>query len=447
VHPSDEQGATMVIVVLSLVAMIGMIVLTVDVGQLLFKRRGMVNASDAAALAAAQSCAGLDDFDDPEAMADAFAIDNVNGLVAGSGSIIDQAGCDSTAFGHVTVEYWTQQDLFFAGVLGFDGPATVRTRATAGWGPAGAGNPLPIVIYAGDDQGTCDIREDVPKDISCYLWYDNDMFGGSSFGFLNLCTETDPCRHGWDVDPAAACAADRSDVEAWVSGTWNGGPNEVNFPDPTYVCRVSGLAESIWQNQLAPRVGQDLMFPVNDCDTQVDDRGDIVGCDATPHKYNIIGFIILRLDRVLDDRSDWEGDGGSCETAPIDMTAASPSIDLDVEASALGCTPYDTISNVRVRASGPGPCCTEDTHYVYDPDDHIVDWIDGNKNNVRISWDYAEDGPCGPPPSNSSAVCLQVTTVEPRFGGSYPCPNCPDFGVRAIKLCDLEIGSCPRNSS
>ena len=73
-----EEGAVAVIVVLSLVALIGVTVLTVDVGQLLFKRRAMVNASDAAALAAAQSCAGVDDSDSPEAMADLFAVDNVS---------------------------------------------------------------------------------------------------------------------------------------------------------------------------------------------------------------------------------------------------------------------------------------------------------------------------------------------------------------------------------
>ena len=42
---------------LTLIALCGVIVLTVDVGQLLYKRRAMVNASDAAALSAAQACA------------------------------------------------------------------------------------------------------------------------------------------------------------------------------------------------------------------------------------------------------------------------------------------------------------------------------------------------------------------------------------------------------
>jgi Flp pilus assembly protein TadG len=54
--PRAEDGAVLVIVALSLLAMFGMMVLVVDVGSLLYARRALVNAADAAALAAAQSC-------------------------------------------------------------------------------------------------------------------------------------------------------------------------------------------------------------------------------------------------------------------------------------------------------------------------------------------------------------------------------------------------------
>ena len=89
----EERGATAVIVALTLIALCGMIVLTVDVGQLLFKRRAMVNASDAAALAAA-SCAGISDSESPEAMADVFALDNVSVANSTAANIIDVTGCD-----------------------------------------------------------------------------------------------------------------------------------------------------------------------------------------------------------------------------------------------------------------------------------------------------------------------------------------------------------------
>jgi putative Flp pilus-assembly TadE/G-like protein len=449
----DERGATAVIVALSLIAILGMVVLTVDVGQLLFKRRAMVNASDAGALAAAQSCAGLTDSDSPESMADAFAIDNVSGLVAGNGGITDVAGCDGPPFGYVTVQYQIPQELFFAGVLGFDGPATVRTRATAGWGPAGGANPIPIVVYTGttQTQGECRIEENLPPGESCFLWYDNnkDVFGGSAFGFLNLCPEGDPLcsKVGWDVSGGASCPnVGASERRPWIDGTWGGGPNNVNYPAPTYVCRLSGLASNLWTNNLEGRVGDDLTFPVNDCATQVDKNGNAVGCSSDKvDKYNIIGFIVLQLDAVLDSKAEWGGNAGSCTSDPVNMTVTSPNIDLDILAPGLGCTPYDTIENVKLNAPGNPKCCTENTHFLYDPDTHVVDWIGAVRDNVRISWDYAEGGPCGVPPNNSSAVCLQVHTVEVQFGGLLPGQGA-NYNLRAVRLCDLAIGSCPRDS-
>jgi hypothetical protein len=448
----DEQGATAVIVVLSLVAILGLIVLTVDVGQLLFKRRAMVNASDAAALAAAQSCAGVNDTDNPETMADTFAIDNATGLIAANGGIIDVAGCDGDKFGHVTVEYQIPQKLFFAGVLGFDGPATVKTEATAGWGPARAANPLPIVVYTGQSQGNCDINEQtLKKDQKCYLWYDNDRFAQSAFGFLNLCTVNDSCTLGWDVGAGDHCpnvgASLRRD---WIAGNWTGGPNRVDYPDTTFVCRVSGLASSDW-SELKNRIGDDLLFPVNDCSKMVDKNGTAIGCDATtaPDKYDIVGFIVLHLDGVLDSKSQWAGSGGSCSTAPMNMVPSSPNIDLDTIAPGLGCTPYDSIANVQMKRNGNPKCCTVNVDFTYDPVTHVVDWIGANRTNVTLSWDYAKGGPCGTPPGNSSAVCLQVTTVEVRFNGVGACDagdDCPDFGVRGIRLCDLTIGSCPEQN-
>jgi hypothetical protein len=444
----DEGGATAVIVALTLIALCGVIVLTVDVGQLLYKRRAMVNASDAAALSAAQSCAGLSDSDNPEALADAFAVDNVSAVNSGAANIIDVVGCDGPPFGHVTVQYEMQQGLFFAGVLGFDGPAAVRTTATAGWGPAGGANPLPIVVYTGNDQGSCDIEENTPPGVDCYLWFDNDLFNGSSFGFLNLCTETDSCTQGWDVDAGDNCpnvgASLRND---WINGNWTGGPNAVNYPAPTYVCRVSGLTTSNWSS-LEQRIGDDLIFPVNDCTTQVDRNGNPVTCfpSQPPDKYNIIGFIVLRLDAVFDQKPEWAGNNGTCQSNPINMVPASPDFDLDAMAPGLGCTPYDAISNVRLTASGPGgQCCTLNTHYTFDPNTNVVDWIGNVRNNVRISWDYAEGGPCGVPPNNSSGVCLLVHTVEMQFGGSAPGQGA-NFNLRAVTLCDMPIGSCPEQN-
>jgi Putative Flp pilus-assembly TadE/G-like len=442
----DERGATAVIVVLSLLALFGLIVLTVDVGQLLFQRRGMVNASDAAALAAAQTCAGLDDTDAPEAMADAFALNNVGSAITALPNITEMVGCDSEAYGHVSVEYAMNQNLFFAGVLGISGPASVRTAATAGWGPAGGANPLPIVVYTGNDQGSCDIQEDTPPDVDCYLWFDNDLFNGSSFGFLNLCTATDPCTHGWDVNAGDSCPNVGSSLrDDWISGNWSGGPNVVNYPDPTYVCRVSGLSSSNW-SALEQRIGDDLIFPVNDCTTQVDSSGNTVTCfpSQPPDKYNIIGFMVLNLDEVLDQKSEWEGASGTCDFGPVNMTPTIGDFDLDTLHVSEGCPSYDVLAPPTLSAPGNNPfrCCTLDTHYTFDPNTNVVDWIGNARDNVTIEWDWSAGGPCGVPPNNSSGVCIKVHTVEARFGGTDPGGGA-DFGLRSIRLCDLPIGSCP----
>jgi Flp pilus assembly protein TadG len=78
----DEEGATLAIVVISLIGLLGMVVLVVDVGGLLWKRREMVNGSDAAALAAAQTCAvpASQDPSNPRQVADDFATSNVGFL-------------------------------------------------------------------------------------------------------------------------------------------------------------------------------------------------------------------------------------------------------------------------------------------------------------------------------------------------------------------------------
>jgi hypothetical protein len=441
----DERGATAVIVTLTLIALLGMIILTVDVGQLLFKRRAMVNASDAAALAAAQSCAGLTDSDDPDAMANTFAVDNVS---AATGGITDIAGCDGPPFGHVTVEYEMQQGLFFAGVLGFDGPAAVRTEATAGWGPAGGATPLPITVYVGDDQGDCDIEPGIGVGVPCYLWYDNDSLGGSAFGFLNLCTATDPCNQGWDVGAGDSCPSDRSEVDAWIDGSWTGGPNMVNWPAPTYVCKVSGLASSIWDDlelRASPEHvrgeedASDLIFPVNDCTTQVDNAGNIVPCDQQPDKYNIIGFIVLHLKAVLDDASEWGGISyrhcqKAQDLAPNQVFALSA---LSSGQCPSGSTPSG-VENLRINGQPPGAT------YSYDDANKTITWRGGVTRNARFDFDWWLDGECGRPPGSDSAVCIQVETVEVRFGGTGGGGGA-DYGLRAVELCDLDFGSCPED--
>ena len=158
--PHNEHGATVVIVALVLVAMFGMVVLVVDVGGLLWKRRELVNASDAAALSAAHTCALKSTIDPKNAQqaADALALQNVSGSGL-TGVVQDSGTCHTGSVGWVKVQYSQQQHLFFAPVLGFSNQNGVTTKATAIWGPAGAANPVPVIVYA-NSFNNCQIDSD-----------------------------------------------------------------------------------------------------------------------------------------------------------------------------------------------------------------------------------------------------------------------------------------------
>ncbi len=161
----------------------------------------------------------------------------------------------------------------------------------------------------------------------------------------------------------------------------------MNYPAPTYVCRVSGLTSSNWSS-LEQRIGDDLIFPVNDCTTQVDRNGNLVTCfpSQPPDKYNIIGFIVLRLDAVLDSKPEWEGNSGTCDFGPVNMTPAIGDFDLDTLHASEGCPNYDVLASPTLSAPGNNPfrCCTLNQHYTFDPNTNVVDWIGNARNNVTI---------------------------------------------------------------
>lgn len=462
VRTRDEEGVTLIIVALSLIAMFGMIVLVVDVGGLLFRRREMVNASDAAALAAAKTCVVTVTFDPrtQEEAADEWALENANGVVTAPANIIQESGCRAAESGFVTVEYDAPQSLFFAPVLGFGDNATVATEATAIWGPAGAsGGVIPIVLYVSTFQGQCEIPADpdaavnFPAGESCYFWFDNDIFENSAFGFLDL-------DDGWDVPADAQCpnvgADDRRD---WILGNTELETDPLNYPAATYVCRDSGLAASNWSD-LARRLDQELIFPITRCDAtvpggqggHVDRNGTEVPCTTAPDKYDVIGFVALKLTDILTPNQAAGGSGSCDATRP--MSAVPPTtLELDFLGINEGCfvTAPDQITNVEVvkdRPQDPGPEPVLGVDWMYDSVLRQIAWIPGGPavegQQYDISFDWAIEGPCGiPPTNNNSGRCVIAETVEFAVGGSLPGQGSGISNVRAIKLCDPAIpGSC-----
>lgn len=474
---SREDGVTIVIVALSLVAIFGMVVLVVDVGGLLLKRRAMVNGADAAALAAAQECAKQGGtLVAAETQADTLGADNVAGLTDTSGGIVASSPeCGTSDSGYVTAQYTVPQRLFFAPVLGAGTTNDVTTKATAVWEPLGSGTPVPLVVYSSAFQGNCDIPDDpndpFPVGERCYFWYDNDLLSGSAFGFLNLIDDPNHAKWGWDVPMNHTCSDAGSLILEWIDGNpVDLTAVEARYPDPTYVCRDSGLQQTGWNNNLAALIGQTLLFPLNRCDTtmppdfgqvakvansyqHITCDGELLGGDpfssndnVPADKYDIVGFIGLTLIDVLDPASAG-GDTYQCGPGTRAFPTASP-LNLDSYGVAEGCfsSPPDQIipSSVTVsKAGGPGSQPLEDVDWRYDEATREITWLPAGPAaedaDYTIGFDFAVGGQCGVPPNNQSGHCIIVELAEIQIHPGGPGQGAPGSNVRGVKLCDPTI--------
>ena len=426
----------------------------------------MVNASDAAALSAAKSCilpASLDP-QTAEQAADALAGQNSTGADLAPNNIIQSAGCDTADTGYVTVQYSANQQLFFAGIFGAN-QRRVTTQATAIWGPAGAANPMPVVIYEQSFQN-CQF-DNIDPNKTCYVWEDNNNVNGSqsAFGLLDLRTD-DPNKYGWNSNPGVTCSDPGGAIDQWVSNYPDNsvGDLPLNYPNPTYVCRASGNRQSTWAD-LAALAGKTLLFPINRCDDVL--PGNLGGqlqskstaeaaCSQTPGQYDIIGFFAAKLINVYKP-NQVAGGTGSCSATRTFPGPNNPfAVYSGFEASQPSPCPSsapDQISNVvidKVKKNDPGPAPVLGTDYLVDytnPGDPVVTWIasgPANENqNYAVWFDWSINGKCGiPPAGNNSGHCMILQPVEVQIGGSHPGGGV-DSNVRAYKLCEPSIaGSC-----
>ena len=197
---NEEQGAVLAMVGLSLLVLIGMLVLTFDLGHGVALKRNTVNAADAAALAAARECGLANGEASAKQAAGQLATDNNDAAtVTGFQIKPDPAVCsgagnpDPDGKNTVTVTVSVPQEYFFAKIFGFTG-GTVTASATAEWtlnisGPA----PLKVESLKVDEclkGGTGS---------HCYVGYDDV---GAQYGWLNF-------PEGWpaqgEPNPPAAC--------------------------------------------------------------------------------------------------------------------------------------------------------------------------------------------------------------------------------------------------
>jgi len=471
----------MIIVALCLVALVGMVVLVVDVGGLLLNRRAMVNASDAGALAAAQACA-VPSSQTPEVAADSLAADNSSAADITPTNIVPPTnGCGSQPSGYVTVRYGANQQLFFAGIFR-QGQGHVTTQATAIWGPPGAANPLPLVVYS-NAFNTCKLQEQQTPGSLCYIWEDNSNTDGSQngFGFLDLNIDSSsPRQYGWNtMNPNAKCKNPGSDIKNWIDNYPDPkvGDLPLNYPNPTYVCLASGGKSSAFGNDVQKDgplydlrdngQGAPIVFlPINRCDPtttgpatygQLGSSGTPVPCNQTPAQYDIIGFVAITLEAIYTPK-EAQGGGGTCvsdvtinqgtnETVPFSITGFGNS--SCPTAMPDGVSPLPTITTVNSgKGAGPAPvqCTTAplsipaNCDYFYS--NGTITWYrSGNAKegqNFRISFGWQTAGPCGVAPDklNNSGHCLAVKIVKVQIGGSGPGHGDPSSNIRAVKLCD-----------
>jgi hypothetical protein len=305
----------LVIVVLSLLAMFGMMILVVDVGSLLYARRALVNAADAAALAAAQSCGQKEGTGEAVVQARFYTVANESGADLVSGYPTFFPSCSAPA-GLVTVRVTTDRPLFFAPVLGADTEAAVTTEATASWGGAGVGEKVAPLMLSANRLSDCQIPPATPTSntgLRCAFYWNNSSSGhtepdlaNAEWGTLDLLK--------WDITTALNC--DNStppQFEEWMlRGFGLPLPIDSNFygategDDHTYVCRGQGhFGEALDHDiEAAIALGDPIYFPVNRPTTQVDSNGNVCSPDlfATTNcsvdKYDIIGFARLFIREI-----------------------------------------------------------------------------------------------------------------------------------------------------
>jgi hypothetical protein len=374
-------------------------------------------------------------------------MDNSGGLKATDGGIVPSKtrGCDSGRSGHVTVSYGQDDSLFFAPVLGQDRTAHVGTVATASWGAAGAAAPMPLVLNDGALQGPCNIP-DVPLGTTCSLWYDNNLFSGSAFGFLDLKSPG-----GWDVQPDDNCnnAGGTNQLRDWINGTASVGQLLLNYPFATYVCVDGGLrgnvSAAVW-GEVTNLIGQTRDFPINGVSPA--DGGTQVLQNGLVDKYNIIGFAHLKIMNVLTVAQAGgtpPTDGTCTKQTSADLAggtgASGTFFPWSVFGNGGGCpgsTVPDAVSSVVLGSLLAGRDFTT-TNLGFTLMKNVVL---PRQSNVSFNWHLnGSGGTCGAPPPNASARCLVVQWNGSSIGGGDPGGGA-DFGYGAVKLCDLNYGTC-----
>jgi hypothetical protein len=468
----SEEGATLVIVAVMLIAILGFTVIVVDVGGLLTLRREMVRSSDSAALAAAQSYAS-NNAAAASGQADSFAGANVDSPTRTLFS--PQAGlpgfsCVSTACGSITVRYTKNQQLYFAPVLGLNSVEDVAHTSTAIWGPPGGGVPTVPLVASDTAIGDCNLPGAAPGD-TCTMFYSaagDGTTSASSFGWLNLSSS------GWNVGPGTGgCSGPgASTVNGWLDTPVL--DLTLNWPLATYVCPANGVVDSNWQTLHTMATAHAIVsFPVTDKDGSYSSahggtapHGSIPTSSGGTAKYDAVGFVSLQLMALYDGSdplvlgtpgtADIPAAGGHCDDKnnlnkndlfSISVLNAAGCPGGIVPTTVTTSTPfvYDLQNNGSKNPykQCPSSSDTNGCDYVWDPLTFRLLWVGNGKNGVGIEFDWSRPAIPGTPGTpglcgahynaKNQDKCLITQTVGFTQTGGDPGGGA-DFGIRAIRL-------------
>jgi Flp pilus assembly protein TadG len=264
---SEDRGATVVIVAVSLTALIGMAALAIDIGALYGERRQLQSGADAGALAVAEDCALGKPCTTGTATATAgtYASSNANDAAAGIESVEL-----NTAAREVTVKTKTLDTSgsdvykpFLAQVIGFNG-TTVNAEATAVWGSPSGLTTLPLII------SDCESG-----------WYT-----GQGFGVPVEIT----FHHGTSVSTAPPCASGPAGQDLPGAFGWLEPDNppscEVTVQVGVLTTEVStGNSVPCSKAQMESLIGTDVLIPFYD-----EHQG-----SGSNGKYRVVGFGAFHL--------------------------------------------------------------------------------------------------------------------------------------------------------
>ena len=267
---SDESGAVIVMVALSMVMLFGFLAIVVDFGRVYTERRELQNGADAAALAVARDCAsgGCLDGYDPYIIAETYADANASDDLAW----VDDVTID---FGAQTVKVHTATedpggdhhfDMVFAQLIGYDG-LTVDAEATVAWGAPDGLATLPITF------SLCEWNNFTAPFFPWDEWSPSSLPGEGSLVTLFFHGDTEVCHDspsgadlpggfGWLDTPSGTCETEVF-TDDWV-------------PDDPGASPSTGCSASVMENL----VGTVVLIPYFD---------EFVGTGAGA-EYHIAGF-------------------------------------------------------------------------------------------------------------------------------------------------------------